>query len=120
MNPPRLLFVYGTLKRGLCRHHALAGARFIGEARTPPDFRLIHLGTYPGLVRDTPGVSIRGELWEVDADCLARLDEVEGVDEGLYRREAISLLDPFADQSVQTYIYARGIAGLPDCGNCWV
>ena len=68
------LFVYGTLKRGGSNHHHLAGQTFLGPARTTPGFTLFSLGAYPGLVAapaDTRGVT--GELWSVDAACLARL-----------------------------------------------
>lgn len=115
-----LLFVYGTLKRG-CRNHAyLAGQSFAGEARTPPGFRLFELGGHPGMIAladDREGVT--GELWSVDAECLARLDVLEGVAEGLYRRERVPLLAPFAGQNVEAYLYARSVTGRHDIGVIW-
>src|SRR2546421_721985 len=44
-----LLFVYGTLKRGGCRHGPLAGQRYRGETHTRPRYALYDLGDYPGL-----------------------------------------------------------------------
>lgn len=113
------IFAYGTLKRGLCRHHFLAGQKFIAEARTAPRYRMYNLGTYPGLV-DAPqnGLSIHGEIWEVDAACLARMDVEEGVAERLYERRAIELLER-QHGPVQAYFSLQDVSSLPDCGDCW-
>ena len=111
------VFVYGTLKRGGGNHSFLAGQQFLGAARTPPGFTLYLLGDYPGMVPaagDQAGVT--GEVWAVDDACLARLDELEGVDEGLYERVSIKLLVPYADQPIETYLYLRSLDGRPALG----
>jgi gamma-glutamylcyclotransferase (GGCT)/AIG2-like uncharacterized protein YtfP len=117
----QLVFAYGTLKRGGSNHAFMAGQIFTGVAKTVKGFRLIHLGDYPGLVPypdDTDGVS--GEVWSIDAACLARLDVLEGVNEGLYRRGRIALQPPFADAEVETYFYLLGIHGRsPIPGGTW-
>jgi gamma-glutamylcyclotransferase (GGCT)/AIG2-like uncharacterized protein YtfP len=116
-----LLFVYGTLKRGCSNHRFIAGQRFIGLARTPPGYRLYDLGGYPGIVTlagDREGVV--GEVWAVDAEALKRLDHFEGVHEGLYRRETLPLLPPFADQRIDAYVSALPIVGRPDVGSEWI
>jgi gamma-glutamylaminecyclotransferase len=121
MSNETLIFVYGTLKRGGSNQHYLAGQKFIGVARTAPGFRLFNLGQYPGMVPfadDHDGVS--GEVWSVEADCLEHLDLLEGVKEGLYRREPVPLLPPFADRKVDGYIYARSVEGLRDLGGEYV
>jgi len=114
------VFVYGTLKRGGGNHHYLAGQQFIGTARTPPGYALHSLGNYPGMVcspADTAGVT--GELWAVDDACLERLDELEGVDEGLFERITLRLAPPFADPPVETYLFLRSVAGRPALGAVW-
>lgn len=74
--------MYGTLKRGLRNHHLMAGQRFVAEAVTERRYRVIDLGPYPGMVADSAGgLAVRGELWAVDAECLAALDAFEGVPE---------------------------------------
>jgi len=121
MSNETLIFVYGTLKRGGSNQHYLAGQKFIGEARTMPGFRLFDLGKYPGMVAfadDRDGVS--GEVWSVEVDCLEHLDLLEGIKEGLYRREPVPLLSPFADRKVEGYIYARSVEGLRDIGGEYV
>lgn len=114
------LFVYGTLMRGGCRAGALVGQRFVGEASTEPRYRMVNCGTYPGLLEASPGRSIYGEVWEVKADCLPRLDEVEGVHLGLYERRPVWLRHPFADRPVEAYFYLPSTAGMPDCGVRWI
>ncbi|MFT4705299.1 MAG: gamma-glutamylaminecyclotransferase [Bradymonadia bacterium] len=71
-----LIFVYGTLMRGLRNHHLLAHARFVRDDKTAELFTLLDFGRYPAVVpskRDP----ISGELYEVDDDTLATLDALE-------------------------------------------
>jgi len=91
-----LLFVYGTLKRGLTNHHHLGGARFVAEAWM--DGVALHdLGPFPMAVAGD-GHAV-GELYRVDGDQLARLDRFEGVPR-LYERR----LRPLSDGR-QAWIY---------------
>jgi len=115
-----LVFVYGTLKRGGSNHHLMAGQKFLGAARTPPGFRLYDLGGHPGMIPKTDDrAGIFGEVWSVDVACLAQLDLLEGTAQGIYRRVPVRLLPPFADQPVETYLYAQSVAGRPDIGSIW-
>lgn len=114
------LFVYGTLKRGCSNHHHLAGQAFLGLARTRPGFRLFDLGGYPGILAhaaDRDGVV--GEVWSVDDDALRRLDEFEGVHEGLYRRAPIALQPPYSERAIDAYFPALSVAGRPEVGSEW-
>ena len=78
-----LLFVYGTLKRGGCRHGPLARERFRGETRTRPRYALCDLGGYPGLTIDeTTGQAVHGEVYEVGESLVPWLDTVEGAPTG--------------------------------------
>ncbi len=116
----KLIFVYGTLKRGCSNHHFLTDQEFIGEARTVPGFRLHELGGHPGLVPnalDRDGVV--GEIWAVDEAALGRLDGLEGLDQGIYRRDVIPLLPPFADQRIEGYLYNRSVKNRRDIGGVW-
>ena len=115
-----LVFVYGTLKRHGSNHHFLAGQTFRGEARTAPGYRLYEVGGYPGMIpQSIDREGVQGELWSVEAKCLARLDELEGLSVGLYRRERIPLQPPFSDEAAEAYLYARTIVGLRDIGSVW-
>jgi len=111
----KLVFVYGTLKRGRENHHWLAGQRFITEARTRPLYRLYDMGGYPGMIRDENGVAVEGEIWEVDESGLARLDVLEDIEGGEYERVPLEL----EGQRVEGYLYLRDVSGRPDVGGCW-
>ena len=69
------LFVNGTLMRGDILHANLDGARFVSEDRTAPRYRLYSIGdVHPGMVAaESDGVSVSGELYELDLDHLERL-----------------------------------------------
>jgi gamma-glutamylcyclotransferase (GGCT)/AIG2-like uncharacterized protein YtfP len=115
-----LVFVYGTLKGGGENHHLMAGQAFVGAARTLAGHTLYDLAGYPGMVRqgdDADGV--RGEVWSVDDDCLARLDWLEGIGKGLYSREAVPLRPPFDKERVEAYFYLKDTGGRPRVGAEW-
>jgi len=114
------IFVYGTLKRGGSNHVFLNNQRLLGAARTTPGYTLYSLGDYPGMVRapgDTAGVT--GELWVVDDACLAELDRLEGLDEGLYERVDVLLAPNHLAASAQTYLYLGQFDGLQPLGSEW-
>ena len=59
-----LLFVNGTLMRGLALHANLDGAQFIEEAMTAPTYRIHSIGdVHPGMyLVNEGGVSVPGDL----------------------------------------------------------
>ena len=115
-----LVFVYGTLKRGDIRSGLLKNEKFLGEAVTVAAYRMVDCGSYPGLVEATQdGLAIEGEFYNVSLSCLARLDEEEGVDIGLYERRLVQLQPPFAEQNAEAYFYLGDCDGLRDCGVRW-
>lgn len=115
-----MIFVYGTLKRGGSNHGWMRGQRFLTEARTAPHYQLHDLGGYPGMVLDEAGgLSIQGEVWEVDEEGLARLDVLEDVAGGEYAREPVMLLPPQDGWQVQGYRYLRDVSSAPQLGDRW-
>ncbi|MFN7677938.1 MAG: gamma-glutamylcyclotransferase, partial [Cyanobacteriota bacterium] len=84
-----LLFVYGTLKRGLANHARLQGARALGDA-VLPGARLYDLGPFPMAVAGDGQVG--GELYAVAQSALPALDVFEGCPR-LYQRHWLSLAD---------------------------
>jgi gamma-glutamylcyclotransferase (GGCT)/AIG2-like uncharacterized protein YtfP len=114
-----LIFVYGSLKRGYALHHLLATQQSQGNAVTRPLYRLFDLGSWPGLIEWPDGLAIRGEVYQVDAECLQRLDEAEGVAEAQYARRPILLQPPFDRDEVHAWFWLRSVNGLPDCGEQW-
>lgn len=117
---PKLIFVYGTLKTGCSNHHFLSGQKFVGKAMTAPGFRLFELDGHPGMVpRPEDRDGVEGEVWEVEPEALVRLDGLEGLAEGIYRREAVPLLQPFANRGIEGYVYNRSVEGRRDMGGVW-
>ncbi|THU74542.1 hypothetical protein C4D60_Mb04t34470 [Musa balbisiana] len=96
----RLVFTYGTLKRGFSNHGLLqdmvrtGDAAFVGAARTAGRLPLV-CGPYrvPFLL-NLPGAGERvsGELYAISARAIARMDELEGTRKGHYERLPISVV----------------------------
>jgi gamma-glutamylcyclotransferase (GGCT)/AIG2-like uncharacterized protein YtfP len=99
---PSLLFAYGTL--------APDGPEAVAQGGWVADRvrgRLYDLGPYPALIDcDDPSSGwVEGYVRAVDTGELSgRLDAYEGVDEGLYRRVAVTTQ---ASREVWVYVYAR-------------
>lgn len=79
-SPKQIVFVYGTLRRGGSNHFRLAGAEFVAAGTVTG--RLYRIDWYPGLVIDTAGSEIRGEVYAVDSEQLSALDAFEGLSAG--------------------------------------
>jgi len=86
-----VIFVYGTLKNGHSRNSMLQGQRYLGTAVTTPHYKIYRYGSFPALIKVSPGVRVFGEIYEIDDSCLIGLDEVEGVRQGLFFRHNVSL-----------------------------
>jgi gamma-glutamylcyclotransferase (GGCT)/AIG2-like uncharacterized protein YtfP len=74
-----VLFVNGTLMRGLALHRNLDGAELLGEVRTAPIYRLYSIDdVHPGMFEvEAGGVSVAGELYSVPPDVLRRVEDGE-------------------------------------------
>jgi AGZA family xanthine/uracil permease-like MFS transporter len=85
------LFVNGTLMRGDVLHANLDGARFVSEANTAPRYRLFSIGdVHPGMIpSDHEGVSVAGEIYELELGHLERLlaEEPAGLGLGVVELE---------------------------------
>lgn len=99
-------FVYGTLKRGFGNNRLLDGAKYIGKAITPPEYTMVSLGGFPGVIHSGQTV-VSGEIWEVDDPMQTlRVDRLEG-HPNFYRREEVPVQT--ADGVENAWIYL-----LPD------
>lgn len=77
------VFVYGSLKKGKALHHAMDGAKFLGEGLIQGV--LFDLGSFPAVIEDPPEELlskccgyVKGELYEVNHKIMKRLDQIEG------------------------------------------
>lgn len=72
----KMLFVYGTLKKGHALHSWIEGQQFVGKAEVS-DACLIDAGPYPIMVAPVNGASVIGELYLVDEDLFKALSDME-------------------------------------------
>lgn len=102
------VFVYGTLKRGFSNHGLLSEARFLGEGLTIPKFAMYKVG-FPVLMESNGSVGrITGELYEVSARTLERLDMLEGVGR-MYTREKVRVMTTDGVTEAMIYIGHPGM-----------
>ena len=114
--PAAILFFYGSLKRGLSNHHRVAGQTYLGDAATVPAYRIIEIAQYGGMIRDDArGLAVQGELWAVDAQCLADLDEFE-MGEGLWTRMPVEVA---GHSGVQSYCWTGVVPTSGRSGAVW-
>ena len=108
-----LVFVYGTLKSGHGNNHILqdGDARLVGEARTLPVFRL-YARYIPYLVPATVthGLRVKGEVWEVDARTLERMDRLEGHPH-MYTRTTVEVETDEGFRQAEAYLWTHPING---------
>ena len=110
MNPfePLLLFVYGTLKRGERNHPLLMDEKYLGDTGTSPNYLLVDLGRYPGMVKKPHGgFSVQGELFEIPYKLILELDKIEDAP-FLFNLEPITLAD---GSKAFSYLYKQSIEG---------
>ena len=89
---PQLVFVYGTLKRGMANHAQLAGTPCLVTAQLQ-GFSLYDLGPFPmAIATGDPQHRLEGELYAVCPQLLEQLDRFEGAPR-LYQRQCQRLGD---------------------------
>jgi gamma-glutamylcyclotransferase (GGCT)/AIG2-like uncharacterized protein YtfP len=116
------VFVYGTLRAGeindiseAAARHDIAEPTLIGTATVRG--HLFDFGAYPGLVLDEVGSPVRGDVYEIDPDLVAVLDEIEEVYpgvEGLFvAREVMVEVDGAAMACLLYPVTKSAVKGLP-------
>lgn len=107
-----LVFVYGSLRKGLANHTKLRDAVYKGPFRTKEDYYMIGLKSkaYPYVTSEKLHESlththITGELYEVSEDLLAELDILEGHPTN-YTRTRVAL-EPLSSKgaSMEAWMY---------------
>lgn len=81
-----LVFVYGSLLRGLHNHDVLGDGRFVSQATIPKSAGLVMMQiyrSYPHVMKasaiDQQPQAIKGEVYRVNSNDLEDLDALEGV-----------------------------------------
>ena len=100
------IFTYGTLLRNCGNDHLLVGSKLLeANAITPPTLTMLNLGSFPGIVEDGT-TAVKGELYEVDEDTLARLDRLEG-HPGFYERKPIAITTAEGEVAAEAYFLPK-------------
>ena len=116
-----MIFVYGSLLKGLPLSYILDDSDFLGDA-VAGGVVLFDLGCYPA-VKCGDGAVI-GELYCINDETLQNLDRVEGfypedLKNSLYHRRKIKILLPAISTEVFAYFYNGSVKGLVkiECGD---
>jgi gamma-glutamylcyclotransferase (GGCT)/AIG2-like uncharacterized protein YtfP len=74
-----LIFVYGSLLLGMGNHGLLDNqdSELVDTFETPPEFTLLDLGWYPGVVM-VGDTSVKGELYRVSQAVWRDVEQLEG------------------------------------------
>jgi gamma-glutamylcyclotransferase (GGCT)/AIG2-like uncharacterized protein YtfP len=99
------VFVYGTLRRGeandivsAATRHGIAAPELLGRATVKGI--LYDFGSYPGLIPDSSGVDVLGDVYRIDPALVPVLDEIEEVypgQQGLFLHQQIRV-EPVGDE----------------------
>lgn len=110
-----LVFVYGTLRQGDCRHGVTSFEERVHSEAYLSDFQMLHLGGFPGIV---PGDGrIRGEVHSYEHFDV--LDGIEGFyeenpEDSLYLRQKVKVEIPGLPEPIEVSTYVlneeRGVA----------
>jgi len=95
-----LVFVYGTLKADCYNHHTLGKGKLVGKGATETKYTMVDLGAFPGVLKDLPTSTIKGEVYKVNN--LASLDILEGYPT-FYNRTKVNV--DTEDKSVSAWMY---------------
>lgn len=110
------VFVYGTLMKDERANRMLSGGEYAGFFQLK-DYAMYNLGAYPGIKACT-GESVLGELYFVNDETVAQLDEYEG-EGSLYKRETVELDAAHSKFSAEVYIYNRDVTGCQKMREEW-
>jgi gamma-glutamylcyclotransferase (GGCT)/AIG2-like uncharacterized protein YtfP len=111
-----LLFVYGTLMRGGKLHRALGSSpnvKFAGKAKIRAELYRLRGEEYPGAVRTSRlNRFVHGELYTLrNPDrMLKRIDEIEGCDEGLFKRRLVDVWRNGKKRKAWSYFYGKSVS----------
>lgn len=99
------VFVYGSLRRGGANHRLLEKARFLGVHTTPPDYCMLDLGPYPGVIQ--PGeTAIAGEVYGISSRVLADLDALEDYPRSYTR---VKIPTPWGEAWIYIYRFRQSL-----------
>jgi gamma-glutamylaminecyclotransferase len=72
------IFVYGSLKKNFGNNRFLINSNFISNAYIEGKYKMINLGSFPGVLKSNNIKKIFGEVYEVNNNVLSNIDALEG------------------------------------------
>ena len=79
MNPNnKIIAVYGSLREGMGNHSLISHSQMVERRTVQLPYKMISLGSFPGLITDEKLNDIVIELYEVDQPTYARVERLEG------------------------------------------
>lgn len=111
----KLLFVYGTLKKGFHNHGLLKSAGYITTIRVP-GYKMHSMGGFPGII---PGDgAIEAELYSVPDEAWPRLDALEGYrpsrpETSMYLRKEQIVVTEVGTFTGYIYVWNGDVIGRP-------
>lgn len=104
MKFPLLLFVYGTLQRGLSNHKQMEGIPFVSEGRTVEKYGLF-VDDYPMVTKRVQRSHIYREIYQIqDQATLDRLDAFEDHPDW-YFRDTCSAINLTTNETIIAHLY---------------
>lgn len=86
----KLIFVYGTLRKGGSNNYLLSSSIFIGKAKSRQKYAL-YVDGIPYVIKEEQVSNIIGEVYKVNKKTLERIDQLEGYP-CWYNREKIPVI----------------------------
>ena len=69
--------VYGSLRRGMGNHRLLETSKLLSTETIQANFRMVDMGSYPGLIESEEPNDIVIEVYEVTPDTYKRIERLE-------------------------------------------
>ncbi len=100
----KIIFVYGTLKRGYAANRYLSNSIFLGNAVTSRKYSIYSNYLYPAMIEENSERGVSGELYSVSPEDKIKTDEYEGVYFNLYELQQISVLSASLSEEFSYYV----------------
>ena len=103
-----IVFVYGTLMKGLRYHDLLSSSEYVGNGILD-GYAMVDIGSFPGIVKEE-NQKVKGELYRINRDTLRSLDQLEG-EGSLYIRANVMVQFQGNWVDAMVYVYNQSING---------
>jgi len=98
-----LIAVYGSLRKGMGNHRLLETSKLLSTETIQDNFRMVDMGSYPGLIKSEEVNDIVVEIYEVTPDTYKRIEWLESYPSFYDRRNVHT-----TEGEVSIYYLAKG------------